>query len=195
MHSDETSASRRQGLELCVCRPADRRILRRRARRISGSGALAGRLRRGHSRRPWRSRRGHVPTHPLSVARKQGALKDSVIQRQLKGDKSATGKVVKVGKGQYVELQREATDPVFVIIVEFGDAQHPNPIFQGPPPDGSATDVTGPLHNEIPQPDRSVDNSTLWKADYNREHYVDMYFNRMANYYKAQSSEPVLRDR
>jgi immune inhibitor A len=131
---------------------------------------------------------GHVPTHPLSVARKQGALKDSVIQRQLKGDKSATGKVVKFGKGQYVELQREATDPVFVIIVEFGDAQHPNPIFQGPPPDGSATDVTGPLHNEIPQPDRSVDNSTLWKADYNREHYVDMYFNRMANYYKAQSS-------
>ena len=44
------------------------------------------------------------------------------------------GKVAKVGKGQYVELQREATDRVFVILVEFGDAAvPPTPIFQGSP--------------------------------------------------------------
>ena len=77
---------------------------------------------------------------------------------------------------------------MFVLLVEFGDAQYPNPIFQGPPPDGSTTDVTGPLHNEIPAPDRSVDNSTLWQADYDVAHYQDMYFTRMAKYYETQSS-------
>jgi len=46
----------------------------------------------------------------------------------------------------------------------------------------------GPLHNQIPQPDRTVDNSTLWQKDYNRAHYDNMYFTRMAAYYERQSS-------
>ena len=70
-----------------------------------------------------------------------------------------------------------------------------NPIFQGPPPDGSTTDVTGPLHNQIPQPDRSVDNTTLWQSDYNQTHYEDMYFNRMAEYYETQSSRAATPSR
>lgn len=131
---------------------------------------------------------GHVPEHPLPIAKKKEALRQAAIERRLKGDKAMQGKVAKVGKGQYVELQREATDPVFVILVEFGDEQFPNPIFQGPPSDGSTDDVTGPLHNEIPAPDRSVDNSTLWKKDYDVAHYEDMYFNRMAKYFQTQSS-------
>ena len=106
------------------------------------------------------------PEHPLKLAQKKAAQKKEALERRLKGDKAFQGKVAKVGKGQYVELQREATDPVFVMLVEFGNEQYPNPIFQGAPPDGSTTDVTGPLHNEIPEPDRSVDNSTLWQADY-----------------------------
>ena len=130
----------------------------------------------------------HTPEHPLPIARKQAALKEAAQQERLKGNKAFQGKTAKVGKGQYVELQREGTDPVFVMLVEFGDAQYPNPAFQGPPPDGSTTDVTGPLHNEIPAPDRSVDNSTLWQADYNVAHYQNMYFTRMANYYQTQSS-------
>ncbi|NHA67745.1 immune inhibitor A domain-containing protein [Phycicoccus flavus] len=131
---------------------------------------------------------GHVPEHPLPMARKQAALKEAALQKRVEGKKGYQGKTAKVGKGQYVELEREGTDPVFVIIVEFGDEQYPNAIFQGPPPDGSTTDVTGPLHNEIPEPDRSVDNSTLWQADYDKAHYEDMYFNRMAEYYETQSS-------
>jgi len=131
---------------------------------------------------------GHVPEHPLGIAKKKAAQKDLAVQRRLEGKKGYQGKTAKVGKGQYVELEREGTDPVFVIIVEFGDEQYPNAIFQGPPPDGSTTDVTGPRHNEIPEPDRSVDNSTLWQADYDKAHYEDMYFNRMAKYYETQSS-------
>ena len=100
-------------------------------------------------------------------------------------------------KGQYVELAREGTDKIFAVLVEFGDNQYPTATesSSGPPPDGSTTDVTGPLHNEIPEPNRAVDNSTLWQADYNQAHYEDMYFNRMAEYYETQSSRPLLRRR
>ena len=131
---------------------------------------------------------GHVPEHPLPVARKKAALKQAAIERRLKGDPAMQGRVANVAKGQYVELEREGTDPVFVMLVEFGDKQYPNPIFQGPPPDGSTQDVTGPRHNEIPKPNRRVDNTTLWKKDYDVAHYEDMYFSRMAKYYKTQSS-------
>ena len=119
---------------------------------------------------------------------KKDALRQTALSQRLNGEPAAQGKVVKVAKGQYVDLEREGTDRVFVILAEFGDQQYPNAIFQGPPKDGTATDVTGPLRNEIPQPDRSVDNSTLWKADYNQAHYQDMYFTRMAKYYQTQSS-------
>jgi immune inhibitor A len=131
---------------------------------------------------------------PMGV--KQDAMRQKALEKRLKGDKSAQGKVAKLGKGQYVQLEREGTDRIFAVIVEFGDKQYtggagttaPPGTFTGPPKDGSTTDVTGPLHNQIPKPDRSVDNSTLWKADYNRAHYQDMYFNRMAKYYETQSS-------
>ncbi|MFC8502177.1 immune inhibitor A domain-containing protein [Pedococcus sp. NPDC057267] len=126
--------------------------------------------------------------HPLPIAQKKAAQKEAALQRRLEGDKAMQGKVAKVGNGQYVKLENEGTDKIFVVLAEFGDQQYPDPRFQGPPPDGSATDVTGPRRNEIPAPDRSVDNSTLWQPDYDRAHYQDMYFNRMRKYYEAQSS-------
>ena len=124
--------------------------------------------------------------HPMAV--KQDALKQQALARRLQGDPAMQRKVAKVGRDQFVELDREGTDRVFVILAEFGDEQFTDPRFQGPPPDGSTTDVTGPLHNEITAPDRSVDNSTLWQADYNTAHYQDMYFNRMRRYWETQSS-------
>ena len=65
------------------------------------------------------------------------------------------------------------------------DAGHRIP-GRTPPPQPQRFD--GPLHNQIPEPDRSVDNTTLWQPDYDRAHYEDMYFNRMAEYYEQQSS-------
>ncbi len=121
---------------------------------------------------------------------KQAEMRKKALEKVLAGKATPTGKnkVVKLAKGQYVELARESTDKIFTVLVEFGDNQYPDPRFQGPPPDGSTTDVTGPLHNQIPAPNRAVDNSTLWQADYNQAHYQDMYFNRMAEYYETQSS-------
>ncbi|MEO6510438.1 MAG: immune inhibitor A domain-containing protein [Nocardioides sp.] len=124
------------------------------------------------------------------LMKKQDAMRQVALQQRVEGKASAQKSVVKLAKGQYVDLDNEGTDKIFVVLVEFGDNQYTGNggIFTGPPPDGSATDVTGPLNNEIPEPNRAVDNSTLWQADYNREHYQDMYFNRMKEYYETQST-------
>ncbi|GMA36655.1 immune inhibitor A domain-containing protein [Demequina litorisediminis] len=72
-----------------------------------------------------------------------------------------------------------------MVLAEFGDT---------PSPTGTAEDAQrseGPLHNEIPQPNRKVDNSTVWQADYNQEHYQDLYFDgdeSLRDYYETQSS-------
>ena len=146
------------------------------------SGKAAGKTRSDNFRSP--------------QAIKQDAMRQKGLEKRLKGDASAQGKVAKLGKGQYVQLEREGTDRIFAVIVEFGDKQYaggagttaPPGTFLGAPKDGSTTDVTGPLHNQIPAPNRAIDNSTLWQADYNREHYENMYFTRMAKYYETQSS-------
>ncbi|MFE4664158.1 immune inhibitor A domain-containing protein [Streptomyces sp. NPDC056716] len=87
----------------------------------------------------------------------------------------------KKGDSKYVELGRESTDKIFTILVEFGDQIDSR--YGGTP---------GPLHNEIAEPDRSKDNSTDWQADYNQEHYQDLYFGEgadsMKTYYETQSS-------
>ncbi|HET9507352.1 MAG TPA: immune inhibitor A domain-containing protein, partial [Gaiellaceae bacterium] len=126
----------------------------------------------------------HDFRHP--IAEKQNELLQRALQAKLAG--KAKGKVHEVAKGQYVELAREGTDKVFTIIIEFGNERYPHPLFSGPATDGSPTTYDGPLHNQIPEPDRSVDNSTLWQPDYDTAHYEDMYFNRMKEYYERQSS-------
>ena len=54
---------------------------------------------------------------------------------------------------------------------------------------------TGPLHNEIPKPDRKVDNSTMWDSNFDRRYYENMYFNRMKRLLQDQSSGQVHRRR
>ena len=109
----------------------------------------------------------------------------------LKGKIAKGSKVAEIGKGRYVQLAREDTDKIFVVLVEFGNERYPNALFQDTVngrPASNAQRFDGPLHNEIPQPDRKVDNSTLWKPDFSKAHFEDMYFNRMAKYYETQSS-------
>ncbi len=128
--------------------------------------------------------------HDLSstLGDEQRARRAQALELKLQGKIPAGAKVGKVAKGQYVELAREGTDRVFVIIAEFGLNRHPaypdgDDTF-GPP----AVEPNGPLHNAIWEPDRTVDNTTLWQSDFNPGHYENMYFNRMAKYYQSQSS-------
>ena len=60
-----------------------------------------------------------------------------------------------------------------------------NPTFGG---------SAGPLHNQIPQPNRAVDNTTIWSPDFSRPYYETLLFNddpgavSMRNFYKEDSS-------
>jgi immune inhibitor A len=63
-----------------------------------------------------------------------------------------------------VEVAFEKTDKIFTILSEFGTQSA-----------GRYGTVPGPVHNEIAEPDRSVDNSTIWTADFNTAHYEDLF--------------------
>ena len=139
--------------------------------------------------------RGHVMKDTYKLSRKRTAQKKEALQRVLEGKKPFKGS----GKNKAVPLEVEGSDRIFVILAEFDQkGRHPDfcdaeavegqPAPCANPSDGSPQKYDGPAHNEIPAPDRAVDNSTLWKPDYDRTHYEDMYFNRMRDYYETQSS-------
>ncbi|MFC3382827.1 immune inhibitor A domain-containing protein [Couchioplanes azureus] len=112
-----------------------------------------------------------------------------------RGGGETNRRVAKGGQDQYVELGRERTDKIFVILAEFGNERHPNyPDVDSDPDTPGPTTFEGPLHNKIPSPDRTKDNTTVWQPDYNRAHYEKLYFGEGKNveslktYYEAQSS-------
>ncbi|GAA2273754.1 immune inhibitor A [Streptomyces hawaiiensis] len=135
----------------------------------------------------------HHDEHDLEgpLSKTQDAQREEALKQVISGDatvKNRDGsKVVqlksKKGKSKYVELGREKTDKIFTILVEFGDRVDSR--YGGTP---------GPLHNAIAKPDRTKDNSTAWQADYNQEHFQDLYFGTgkgvqsMKKYYEKQSS-------
>ncbi len=115
------------------------------------------------------------------------------------GEAGRDARTKKGGKGpterQYVELSRERTDQIFVILAEFGNERHPDYPDQDTDPDvAGPARFDGPLHNEIPEPDRRVDNSTVWQPDYDADHFRKLYFGTgpgdesVKQYYEAQSS-------
>ena len=120
--------------------------------------------------------RGRGDDFKAPLAAERFELRQQALKAKLSG--KAAGKVHQVAGGQYVELGLERKDRVFVILVEYGDSKWTLP----------AATIVGPRHNQIAQPNRAVDNSSIWQADYNKAHYEDMYFNRMAAYYQTQSS-------
>jgi len=164
-----------------------------------------------------------TPSDSLSdpIAEKQAELRKTAVASVLKGESKpqriGNSTVVKVGEAktaataargsraaqkatsvdQYVQLSREDTDQLFVLVVQFGNQRHPdypdkdiNPDIPGP------TTYNGPLFNKIPQPNRAVDNSTDWDSSYGKAYYQDLYFGNgsvtgrqsMKQYYERQSS-------
>ena len=102
---------------------------------------------------------------------------------------------------QYVELSRQKTDRIFVVLVEFGDTRHPDyPDKDTDPATPGPTVFDGPRHDAIPKPNRKVDNATVWQPHYGRKHYQDLYFGTggapgsggrpesVRQYYERQSS-------
>ena len=127
-------------------------------------------------------------------AEKRGTSTVVKLGKKTKGAKGLTATTSKTAAkvDQYVELSREKTDKIFVVLAEFGNDRHPSYPDQDTAAavPGPAT-FEGPLHNAIPAPNRAVDNSTVWQADYNRQTFQDMYFgngNSVKKYYEKQSS-------
>ena len=131
---------------------------------------------------------------PLTA--RQDARRKAAQELILSGKASPDQKgVVSLGEDKYYEAAVTGTGQIFTILAEFGD--------QG---SGKLGTVPGPLHNQIPKPNRPIvdgmangsfdpskpyDNSTHWKADFNRGTYLDLFFgsgDSMADFYAAQSS-------
>ncbi len=117
--------------------------------------------------------------HPLG--KQQMALRQQALQQRLQG--IGAGAVQRLGPDTYVQLALEDEDLIWTVAAEFGNRIAPQ--YGG---------ARGPKRNQIPEPDRSVDNSTIWAADFTPEHYEEMLFSEapgalsMRNYYLEQSS-------
>ncbi|MEU9392259.1 immune inhibitor A domain-containing protein [Streptomyces sp. NPDC048324] len=126
------------------------------------------------------------PLSKTQEAQRQEALNQVISGKASAKDRDGSRVVQlksKKGDGKYVELGREKTDKIFTILVEFGDQV-----------DSRYGGTAGPLHNQIAEPDRAKDNSTAWQADYDQQHFQDLYFGTGKNteslkkYYEKQSS-------
>jgi len=122
------------------------------------------------------------PSHPLGDQQK--ALKQKGFEAKMNG--KTNGPVAEVAKGQFVELERQGEDSIWTVVGEFGPLDSPFGILQ--------SGIPGPLHNEIPEPDRTVDNSTIWAPDFSESYYENLLFSEapgavsMRNFYIAESS-------
>ena len=126
--------------------------------------------------------RGHVINTP-DWAKKYEAERLEALEKRLKT--GGTGASEKISADTFGRVATTGSEKIFVVLAEFGDVRHP--AVPDDPEQSDATTFVGPMHNEIPEPDRSTDNSTLWQADYDTAHYEDMYFNRMREFYEGES--------
>jgi immune inhibitor A len=88
--------------------------------------------------------------------------------------------VVQLGEDKYFQAAVTGTGRVMTILSEFGETGS-----------GKLGRNPGPLHNQIPKPDRTVDNSTHWVADFNKAYYEDLFFGpgeSFADFYTKQSA-------
>jgi immune inhibitor A len=162
---------------------------------------------------PDRSAKTDDLPHPLEDKRRElreQAVND-VINGRVKPQKRGASTVVKVGRtfgsgetgrelttsgtDQYVELSREKTDRIFVILADFGDQRSPEfPDVDSDPDTPGPTRFDGPQHGQIPEPDRAVDNSTVWRSNTSADFYRYLYFGTggdsetVKTYFEAQSS-------
>ncbi len=137
-----------------------------------------------------------APLSPQQLG--QQALRRKAIEQLTSGTPAAAqrgfaksgGRAVQVGNS-YVEVAQERKDQIFVVLAEFGDKIDNTTMHNGEVKYGGAP---GPLHNAIPDPATQNDNHTLWRSDFDRAYYQDIYFNQskgansLRNFYRVQSS-------
>ena len=134
---------------------------------VAGAGAMPS-ASRGDYDAPEAVKKVDFRMDPLTS--EQLALREKGLEALVNG--KVYGKTHEVARGQYVELEREGEDSVWTVLGEFSDFPH----------------------NNITEPDRDYDNTTLWEPDFNRDYYLDMLFaegedvNSMRQFYIENSS-------
>jgi immune inhibitor A len=134
---------------------------------------------------PGHANRDHDLPNPLGDA--QRALRTEAVNKlikgeattetrggerviKLKGNKHAK-KGSKASKDRYVSWPVNREEDIFTILADFGDQTK-----------ATTGGTAGPVHNQIPQPDRNWDgsatddNSTYWTSNFDTAHYKDMMF-------------------
>jgi len=111
-------------------------------------------------------------TDPLEARRRalQKRATDLVVSGKAKVVNRGGSAAVKVSKKDWVQYGVTDTARILSFLVDFGkkaDSRFPT------------APTAGPVHNNIPAPDRSEDNSTYWRSSFDRQHYLDMFFNGM----------------
>ncbi len=142
------------------------------------------------------ARRDNLP-NPL--AERQAERRKDAVAKLVKGQASTKvingNRVIEVqskdksgkkGKSRFVNYPVDRRESIFTILSEFGTAT--DPATGGTP---------GPMHNQIPKPDRvwdgssTDDNTTYWVPDFNRAHYLQMMFgakDSFKDFYTKQSN-------
>ncbi|WP_462417713.1 immune inhibitor A domain-containing protein [Kytococcus sp. Marseille-QA3725] len=123
--------------------------------------------------------------HPLGD--KQRAMRQTATNQLLRGEAKVVtrngSRSVQLGEGedaQYVQYDTERTANVLTFLTEFGDKIDP-----------SRGGTPGPLHNQIEEPDRAEDNSTVWEEDFDTAYYEDLMLgeeNSFRDFFRKQSS-------
>jgi len=138
-----------------------------------------------------------VENTPSPMAVEKQELRSIALEAQAHGKAETNSEgVARVdrhrGDYRFVELEREDEDLIWTVLGEFGPLDSNVPV--GPPFGDLKSGIPGPLHNEIEEPNRRFDNSTIWRSDFNQQYYEDLLFaadpgaNSMRNYYIEQSS-------
>jgi immune inhibitor A len=129
---------------------------------------------------------GRPDNLPNPLAKKQAELRKEALELLAQGKaerrpQRGGGSTVALQGGKKVELfDNDKQANVWTVLSEFGDEVT------------AAGGEPGPLHNQIPEPDRSEDNTTQWTEDFDVAHYDEM-FNATSgesfrNYYLDQSN-------
>jgi immune inhibitor A len=121
---------------------------------------------------------------PGPLTKQQNRLKTKALTMLQNGSaklkaQPGGGSTVELSDGTAVEFPTDKQEKIFTILSEFGT--------QG---SGKLGTVPGPLHNDIPEPDRDVNNSTAWVDDFNQAHYEEMFNgggDSFADYYSQLS--------
>jgi immune inhibitor A len=113
----------------------------------------------------------HRPDNrPGPLTERQDKLRSAAVEALLEGratKKAAAGggSTVKLAAGKSVEFfDNKKQARVLSILSEFGDTVV-----------GKYGGSAGPLHNSIPAPDRTQDNSTAWEKDFNQGYYQNLF--------------------